>query len=190
MDGPQSARGGSGGSRWSRLPAWAQGLLILVAMIVAAVVITGVGESLPPGWAFAWGVGVFGALIGLVVLLRHQVGNQVGGRDQFALFRRALRTGEVPPDADREQWRVLIEKQRKDRAGARWFYGLFALLIAGVNVHSAVTSNVSVSAKAAILVVSVVIAVGGWVGLPALIVRRKNRQLDALGDQLEDPSST
>ncbi len=172
----------------SRWPSWLQGVLTVVVMLVSIGVTNGVAEALPSRWAVVWWAGVVVAALGFIMWVRRQAGHQVGGRDQFTLFRKALRTGEVPPDADRRQWRAMIDEQREKRAAQWWFYGLLALFIAAINVYGALTSDLSAPARATILVFAVNIAVGCWVGLPALIVRRQNRRLDALREELDDPS--
>lgn len=162
----------------------------MVATLVSIAAVDGVGQSVPDRWKPLWWAAVLVAFAGCFAWLVRHARAHTGGRDQHALFRKALRTGRVPEDADGARWQRLIDEQRRSRPGVWWFFGILAVLIAAVNIHSALTSDLSPAAKAALLVVAVALAVGLWVGVPALIIRRQNRQLDALRDQLDDPSST
>ncbi|RYJ06082.1 MAG: hypothetical protein EON52_08215 [Actinomycetales bacterium] len=123
---------------WTKLPPWLRGAVGLVLTLL----VVGTGRTLidevgrkDPAWGLALSISLLVLLfVGLYVMYR--VGrNRVGGRAQHKLFRQALRSGELPADADIERWRPWLEKAAGDSSG-EWVYAFLALLVFGVNVSA------------------------------------------------------
>lgn len=171
---------------WERLPAWLRGLLgIVAALLVVALVRAVIDEvaSDHPVWGLALNVASLVLItIGLYAPVR--VGRRrVGGRAQHELFRRAIWSGRLPADADRDRWRPLLEKAAADSSGA-WAYGFLALLVFGVNVSVlAGLDDPGPGLIAAAIGIAVVVAVF-FPGIPWWIQHRNRRNARRLLEQL------
>lgn len=118
---------------------------------------------------------------------------RLGGRGQFALYRRALRSSEIPAGADTAAW--LSQFRRDEREGAKrswksWTPPVVLLaLIVGVNITSAFDGADSGLGRALAVLVPLSIA-GAYVGLVTVKVRRETRRSRALKATLErlDPT--
>lgn len=112
---------------------------LLLALILAVtfgglwwILIVAIGLQ-PIGWVSVIGAAVAGAVFGVsmtLYIVRQR--KRTGGPHNLAALNRALKTGKLPPDADRRTWESLVDHRAKQqvfwgRVGP-FEFGLFAVL--------------------------------------------------------------
>jgi amino acid transporter len=128
---------------------------------------------------------VFG--VGWLLLVMYQ-NRRLGGKGQFALFRRALKDSEVPPNANAAAWLGVLRRQAELMAKRTWrswvLIAAFAAVFVGMNIKSAVeASDTNTGRTLAVLVPLTILAV--FIGLVTKQARRQRRREHQLRAALE-----
>lgn len=108
---------------------------------------------------------------------------RLGGRGQSALFRRALRSSEVPPGANTALWSRQLQRAERTDAKRGWKAwvpsAVIVALIVGVNVKSALEDADS-GLGLALAVLAPLVLVSALVWWSAVAMRRGRRRRRAL----------
>jgi lipopolysaccharide export LptBFGC system permease protein LptF len=113
---------------------------------------------------------------------------RLGGRGQFALYRRALKSAEIPAGADTTAWLSQLRREERPEANRGWKSWIAPVvvlaLIVGVNIASAFDGAVSRQGRALAVLVPLAVA-SAFVGLVTTTVRIGIRRRRALRATLE-----
>lgn len=140
-------------------------------------------------WLYLGGVLVASLLL-IYVAVRRQ-SSRVGGREQGRAYRRAFRTGEVPPEANRELWRAELERVMPQQRFGRFYLGGSAILMAMVallSLGTAALADLSGGARIALAVLGLILGAGA-----AVIWHFRNLNHDRarrLAEKLDETPST
>lgn len=178
--------------RWAKLPGWFRWpvgiVLTLVAVGVMNLVAQGLGGS-EDGWKTNLILFVLAA--GLLGLAFIQARRRLGGKGQLGMYRRAIKTGRVPAEADVERWRPLVQRSARHLRGVRWLYlgygVLLALAIVVGLVAGVLAGNLDARQVGVGLLILVPLAAFWW--WMSRLFQRRVRQIERLARALGDDGS-
>ncbi|MEJ7635947.1 hypothetical protein [Aeromicrobium sp.] len=146
-------------------------------------------------------IAIFGSILPLVVVIgglrlgARWIGDRrLGGRGQYRLFVRALRSGEVPEDAERGTWSALLATQFDKEQRRRWYAWIPSVAVVGlivwVNVTSVLDDGETTTTGKVITLLATLALLTLYSGCVAWVARRGSRRRRVLLDRLRGVERT